>query len=467
MNSTGTQRESYDVAVAYLYGLQKIGIKLGLDNPRRLLSLLGNPQDSFKSVHVAGTNGKGSTSAMIASVLRTAGYRVGLFTSPHLVSFTERIRVGTVEISEQEVVGLTNEIIEVVNGSQQSAVSGQQSEIQHSTSSIQPSFLPTFFEFVTAMGFLHFKRKGVEWAVVETGMGGRLDATNVLAPEVSVITSVGYDHKEFLGGTLKEIAGEKAGIIKEGVPVVSSSQKPEVLNVMRETAARKKTPLFVYGEDFRSGMRNSDMKGIAFDYGGNAQIEDICVPLCGIHQMENASAAIRVVELIMDKTTVSYQHVREGLACAKWPGRMELIKDAGYSFDILIDGAHNPSASEALAVSIKEYFLPFYEKIILIIGIMADKDMPGIIKPLLPLASEIVFTAPGYERAASPEKLREYAAAMGFASGVTHSLKEALGLAETMGSAHRTLTVITGSFYTIGEAKTCLGDKGVLARLRE
>ncbi len=467
MKSADTKRASFDDAVAYLYGLQKFGIKLGLDNPRRLLSLLGNPQDSFKSVHVAGTNGKGSTSAMIASVLRTAGYKVGLFTSPHLVSFTERIRVDNVEISEREVVDLTNEIKEIVNRSQQTAVSSQLPETQHFASGIQHSFLPTFFEFVTAMGFVHFKRRGVEWAVVETGMGGRLDATNVLVPDVSVITSVGYDHKEFLGRTLKEIAGEKAGIIKGGVPVVSSSQKPEALDVIREAASGKKSPLFVYGEDFSSGMRSSDMRGTAFDYEGNAQLEDIYVPLCGIHQMENASVAIKVMELIKDKTTVFYQHIREGLAGTRWPGRMELVRGAGYGFDILIDGAHNPSASEALAVAMKEYFLPYYEKIVLVIGIMADKDMPGIMKPLLPLASEIVFTSPGYERAASPEKLREYAAAMGFASEVTHSLKEALGLAEAMGSAHKTLTVITGSFYTIGEAKTCLGDKGVLSRLRE
>ena len=471
MKSAGTKRQSYDDAVAYLYGLQKFGIKLGLDNPRRLLSLLGNPQDSFKSVHVAGTNGKGSTSAMIASILRTAGHKVGLFTSPHLVSFTERIRVDNVEISEKDVVDLTNEVRKVIRTSQEAEVGSRKpeavSETQNSTLDTRHSFSPTFFEFVTAVGFLYFKRKGVEWAVVETGMGGRLDATNVLAPAVSVITNIGYDHKEFLGRTLPEIAGEKAGIIKDGVPVVSSSQRPEAMKVVKEKASEKKTSLFVYGEAFHSGIRNSDMEGIIFDYQGNAPLKDIRVPLCGMHQMENASVAIKVAELVMAKAAVAYRHVREGLANTKWPGRMELIKDAGYSYDILIDGAHNPSASEALAGSLKEYFLPFYEKAILIIGVMADKDMIGIMRPLLPLASEIVFTAPDYGRAASPEELKEYAAAMGFASEVTHSVKEALELAETIGSARRTLAVITGSFYTIGEAKTCLGNKGVLARLRE
>jgi dihydrofolate synthase/folylpolyglutamate synthase len=453
MNSAGTQKESYNDAIAYLYGLQKFGIKLGLDNTRRLMSLLGGPQN-FRSVHVAGTNGKGSVSAMIASVLETAGYKVGLFTSPHLVSFTERIRINNVEISEHEVVELTNEVREIV---------------EEDKERYQPDFSPTFFEFVTATGFLYFKRKGVEWAVVETGMGGRLDATNVLTPEVSVITGIGYDHKEFLGRTLKEIAGEKAGIIKEGVPVVSSSQEPDVMKVITEKAAEKKTPLFVYGEDFSSRVKDSDMRGITFDYEGGERLRDIKVPLCGMHQMENASVAIKAAELIMKKETVAYEHVREGLSGIKWPGRMELIKDSGHGCDILIDGAHNPSASEALARSLKEYFLPSYETVILVIGIMGDKDMTGIMRPLLPVASEIIFTAPDYERAASPERLQEYASAMGFGSKVTHSVKEALELVETTarGSSRKTVAVITGSFYTIGEAKLLLGDKGILTRLRE
>lgn len=454
MNSAGTQKESYDDAVAYLYGLQKFGIKLGLDNTKRLLSLLGNPQNFFKSVHVAGTNGKGSASAMIASVLRIAGRKVGLFTSPHLVSFTERIRIGNVEISEQEVVELTNEVRKVV---------------EEDKKRYQPDFSPTFFEVVTATGFLYFKRKGVEWAVVETGMGGRLDATNVLVPEVSVITGIGYDHKEFLGRTLKEIAAEKAGIIKEGVPVVSSLQEPDAMGVIREKAAEKKSPLFVYGEDFLSRNKGSDMSGVTFDYEGGSRLENISVPLCGMHQMENASVAIKAVELIMRKEAIDYHHVREGLAGIRWPGRMELIKDNGYSYDILIDGAHNPSASAALARSLKEYFLPFYDTVILIMGVMSDKDMIGIMQPLLPLASEIIFTATDYERASSPEKLNENAAAMGFDSKVTHSVKEALELAETLTreSSQRTVAVIAGSFYTIGEAKLILGHKGVLARLRE
>lgn len=455
----------YNDAVAFLYALQKYGIKLGLDNPRRLLSLLGDPQDSFRSIHVAGTNGKGSTSAMIASVLKSAGCKVGLFTSPHLVSFTERIKVSDVEISEQEVVELTNEIREIVRAGSEAGSRKPEAE----TAAGPEPFLPTFFEFVTAMGLLYFKRRGVEWAVVETGMGGRLDATNVLMPKVTVITNISYDHREFLGQTMKEIAGEKAGIIKSGIPVVSSSQEHEAAKVIEEKTSGGKAPLFVHGRDFFSRVKNSDMNGITFDYEGGKRLKGLYVPLCGMHQLENASVAVKTIELITEEEGISDQSIREGLAQTIWRGRLELIKDAGYNYDILIDGAHNPSASKALAEALKRYFLPSYGKVILILGIMADKDIDGIMKPLLPVASETIFTAPGYERAASPEKLADYASVMGFSSEVTHSLKEALDRAgaSAEGSSLRTLTVITGSFYTIGEAKICLGREGVLARLRE
>lgn len=433
---------NYPGAIDYLYALQKHGIKLGLENTIRLLSLLGNPQDSFKSIHIAGTNGKGSTSAMIASILRAAGFRVGLFTSPHLVSFTERIRVDNAEIEEREVVELTEEIREVIQGSGK-------------------SFLPTFFEFVTAMGFLYFKRHGVEWAVVETGMGGRLDATNVVTPAVSVITNISLDHKEFLGGTLREIAREKAGIIKKGIPVVSSSQEPMAGEVIREKAAEKGADLLVFGKDFFSYPKKIDMQGIVFDYEGKERLSDLYVPLSGVHQAENASVAVRTIELVMEREPVSYGSVKEGLAHARWQGRLELIKKEGCCYDFLIDGAHNPSASKALAESLKRYFIPSYEKIILILGVMSDKDIEGIMEPLLPLASELIFTAPEYERAAPPERLAESARRAGFPSKVTRSVKEALELALDMtpGDSRSALIVITGSFYTIGEAKALLGGR--------
>jgi dihydrofolate synthase/folylpolyglutamate synthase len=449
----------YNDTIHYLYALQKHGIKLGLDNTIKLLSLLGNPQNSFKSVHIAGTNGKGSTAAMIASVLKTAGFKVGLFTSPHLVSFTERMRVNDLEIEEREVVELTNEIRKIVENA------------QNSKPGTQHSFLPTFFEFVTAMGFLHFKREGVEWAVVETGMGGRLDATNILVPEVSVITNISYDHSEFLGGTLREIAGEKAGIIKKGIPAVTSAQEPAAMEVIRRKAEEEGTSLLVHGKDFSCRPRNLDISGITFDYDGKEKVENLYVPLCGAHQVDNAAVAIRALEFVGEKEPIPSRLIREGLARTKWQGRLELIENKGCRYDFLIDGAHNAAASRVLADSLKRFFIPMYEKVILILGIMADKDTEGIMKPLLPLASETIFTCPEYERAASPGKLSEQAGSLGFRSAVTHSVKSAIEAAKKMAEngPQRALIVITGSFYTVGEAKLNLGVRchsPSLARLR-
>lgn len=449
MNPVDNMME-YNNAIAYLYGLQKHGIKLGLENTIRLLSLLGNPQYSFKSIHIAGTNGKGSASAMIASMLQAAGYKTGLFTSPHMVSFTERIKVDDIEISETEVIELTEEIRNIIGKSQQSGLN------------------PTFFEFVTAMAFLYFRRKGVDRAVIETGMGGRMDATNVLFPSVSVITKIGFDHKEYLGEALADIAAEKAGIIKDGVPVVSSAQDKEAMGVIIQKAYEEKSGLFVYSQDFTSHLRDAGIEGITFDYDGKNRLSNLFVPLCGMHQLENAAVAIRAVEIIMGESAILPESVKKGLVMTEWPGRLELLRMNQANHDILFDGAHNPSASHALAEALKRYFIPFYGKIILILGIMADKDIAGIMKPILPLASEVIFTAPDYERAASASALAECAHSMGFSSRVAGSVKDAVDAAVqsiNLEQQGRNLILITGSFYTIGEAKTALGRRNTCPSL--
>jgi len=446
----------YSDTISYLYSLQKYGIKLGLENTRRLLSLLGNPHHSFKAIHVAGTNGKGSVSAMIASVLRVAGFKVGLFTSPHMVSFTERIRVDNAEVEEREVVELTGDIRQRIQESQTLEVRNH-STYQPSDTGHEP-FLPTFFEFVTAMGFLYFERKGIEWAVVETGMGGRLDATNVLAPMLSVVTNISYDHREFLGDTLRNIASEKAGIIKRGIAVVSSSQHPDAMEAIVRKTAEQGARLFVYGKDFTSHPGSIDMYGATFDYEGKERLSGLRIPLTGMHQIENASVAAKAIELIAEKEPIGTDVIGQGLASAQWKGRLELIKDAGPNCDVLFDGAHNPSASACLADSLKRYFLPSYKEMFLVIGIMGDKDVGGIMGPLLPLASQLIFTAPAYDRAASPESLADYARNSGFSSIVVRTIKDAIGMAVRIAS-EKTLVVITGSFYTIGEAKACLGQK--------
>jgi dihydrofolate synthase/folylpolyglutamate synthase len=490
---------SYGETIHYLYSLQKQGIKFGLGNINGLMSSLGDPQKSFPSLHVAGTNGKGSTSAIIASVLRTLGLKVGLFTSPHLVSFTERIRINDEEIPEFEVIHIAEELRTKIL------------QIQ----AADPGFLPTFFEVVTAMGLLYFKREQIDIAVIEVGMGGRLDATNIIIPEVSVITSVSYDHREFLGNTLKEIAFEKAGIIKKDIPVVISHQIPEVLEGIEERVKETGTVSCLYGRDFSATLKREDVSGIYFDYFSNnsLMLHDLYLPLTGGHQMQNASVAIKAVELFYERRLkpaathhslpITHHAIKDGLATVKWAGRLEMIKDEP---PILIDGAHNPSAAVALSYALENTFLKQYKRIILVLGIMGDKDIEGIMKPLLPLASEIILTSPNYERAAPPDRLASVAASLGFPDVRTaQTVKDALELAQnicqqsnspstsdnpplpfrkgglggfgeegsgglndsSLDTQHSSLIVVTGSFYTIGEAKECIGYRGVLTRLRE
>ncbi|NTU42085.1 MAG: bifunctional folylpolyglutamate synthase/dihydrofolate synthase [Nitrospirales bacterium] len=482
---------SYTDAIQYLYGLQKQGIKLGLDKVRDILSSLGDPQESFRTVHVAGTNGKGSVSSMVSSILMAHGQSTGLFTSPHLLSFTERIRVNGAQITEADVVALTEEI--------KAAVSHEPSVL----SSI------TFFEFVMAMASVYFRKQGVDRAVMEVGMGGRLDATNVITPDVSVITRVGIDHKEFLGESLREIAGEKAGIIKKGIPVVASFQQKEVEEVIEEKCREVGAPLFRYGKDFEARLVSSGLEGITIHYDdGKVTLENLSIPLAGDHQLINASVAIKAALLALGETA-DPALVRKGLLQTRWPGRLDLVRRDP---DIMIDGAHNPEAAEALAAFIKANL--GNRPVILVMGVMSDKDVDGIITPLLPLAAETIFTAPNYGRAAAPEALAERASGMGLPSTTASSVREAIELAIQKGQGSRVkgpaiqqgpgskvqgsettkgqtgssgndlsscldpgprtldpmsapLILITGSFYTIGEAMEVLGEKSILGSLRE
>jgi dihydrofolate synthase/folylpolyglutamate synthase len=428
----------YRETIDYLYGLQKHGIKLGLDTPRKLLSAFGNPQDSFRSVHISGTNGKGSTAAMLSAMLTRAGKRTGLFTSPHLVSFTERIRIDSVEITEEEVIALAEEIRGKTEG-----------------------LSPTFFEVVTALGFVYFKRKGVDWAVVETGMGGRLDATNVIRPEATIITRIALDHREFLGGSIREIAGEKAGIIKDGVPVVTAPQEPEVMEVIKRVAEEKGSPVYAAGRDFSFTVRAEEPFGVRFGYQSETlSLPEVALALPGAYQALNASLAIKAFELVSDGVPKAGDIIKEALRAIRWPGRLELVAEDP---PVVIDGAHNPSAAEALASTLRAGLLRDGQKMVLVMGIMADKDLEGIMRPLLPLAGEVIFTAPDYGRAAPPEELARRAEALGFRAKTAPSVREALRAARAFNS----LVLITGSFYTIGEAKEALGSTGPLAGLRE
>lgn len=439
---------SFDDAIEYLYGLQVHGIKLGLGNPTRLLAELGNPQQAFRCIHVAGTNGKGSTSAATASMLRAMGYKVGLFTSPHMLSFTERIRVDDQEISPEDVVSYADK----VRAASQAA-----------------GLTPTFFEVVTAMGLLYFCNMGVDWAVIETGMGGRLDATNVIVPKVSVITQIDYDHTQHLGGSLREIAAEKAGIIKPRVPVVSAAQHDEAMQAVEAGAAAQHSPLSVEGREFRGVLKEHFKGGVRFDYISNDGlfISDLESPLAGSHQVRNMALAVRAIELSGGGRAEGCRSVeciaREGLAKLRWPGRLEIIKSDPL---VILDGAHNPSATRALAAALAQDFLPGDGgQLALVFGAMADKDIEGMLRVLLPLAHSVFFVPPQGGRAAAATELAAAAYRLG-RTGRMHTFQnvhEALQYAMKLGMP----VLVTGSFYMLGEAREALGAKGFHRGLRE
>lgn len=430
-------------AIDYLYGLQYHGIKLGLDNIRKLLELLGDPQKSFRSIHIAGTNGKGSTSALISSLLQQAGYRVGLFTSPHLISFTERIRINGEKISEERVVELT--------------------ELIRSSFSEINGLLPTFFEFVTALAFYHFQDQGIEWAVIETGMGGRLDATNILQPAVTVITRIGLDHREFLGNTLSDIAREKAGIIKGDVPVVTVPQYREAEKVIRAVTAEKRAPLSIFGTDFTARISKERTDGSTFDYVSKLGAKKgLAVPLCGRFQIENSSVALKTVELLNDKE-ITAEVMKKGLESVRLEGRCELvIRDMA----ILFDGAHNPDAALSLAKTLSEVFSYDFRNFIFIMGMMGDKDTEEFITRLGPLAGRLIFTTLSFERAARAERLRDTAKRLGYDALAADDMKSAFVMAKDM-YREGDLVVVTGSFYAVGEAKGVIGEDTSLLDLTE
>jgi len=426
----------YKNLIEELYKKRTKGIKLGLERVLSTLEKLGNPHHYFKSVHIAGTNGKGSVSKIIYSLLRAHGLRAGVFTSPHLVRFTERIVVNDREISEEDVVRLIEKIKPFAD------------EL-------------TFFEYVTVMAFLYFKEKEVEYAVVETGMGGRLDATNVLKPLVSVITGIGLDHQEFLGSDLSSIAKEKAGIIKERIPVISSSQAEQAQEIIIKKAEEMNAPLYIYGRDFYAKLKSMALDGIVFDFYHdflrNCQ-SDLFLPLTGFHQLENVAVALKAFMLTHAQWNESF--IREGLKNVKISGRLEVIsRDPLIIFDI----AHNPHAAESLVVSLKNLT---DKKPVVVFGMMRDKDVCGFINCFENYACKIIFTVPQYERALAFEELltRMNGKKINFISEPVKAFKEGVYLCKNNPELY---LLCTGSSYLIGEIKESLGEKALHRSLGE
>lgn len=428
MNKNGYQR-----SLDYLYGLEKFGVIFGLKKVEEILEAAGNPHREIQAIHIGGTNGKGSTAAIMASILKREGYRIGLYTSPHLIHFTERIQVNGKEIEKEEVAHLTEWIRERIEAE-----------------GIAPPF--TFFDFTTAMAFLYFKQKMVDLAILEVGLGGRLDSTNVVDPLLTIITNISKDHEDVLGKGLVRIAREKAGIIKEGRPLITAATQPQVLSLFSKTCKEKHSPFFRVGRDFQYV---SEGEG-SFNYGGlHRKLWGLSLNLRGPHQIVNATTALGAMEVLDDLGyRISNDAMTEGLKEVDWPGRLEMICS---SPKVLLDGAHNSDGALSLKKSLEKDFE--YRHLILLIGIMKDKDIEAILHSLSPLADYIILTRPGTERAASPSLLRKVLGRNGKKAEVVEDFKKAInrGLALT---GEGDLFCITGSLYTVGEARSYFLPKG-------
>ena len=435
----------YQDELSYLYSLQQFGIKLGLSNIKELCAILDNPQDKIKTIHVGGTNGKGSTAAIISSILNKAGYKVGLYTSPHLIDFTERIRINNVPVSEERVSCLVRHIRDCME---------------------DKVLMPTFFEFTTALAMLDFAEESVDIAVMEVGMGGRLDATNIIKPLVSVITNVEYDHTEHLGPLLKDIAKEKCGIIKRGVPLVTSEIKGDILSLIENYAGDNGTPAYVYGRDFHTDPVELTRHYSRFNYNGliwkGLLLETI---LAGRHQVFNTGAALFTVELLANTGfNVTESHIKEGVKGVSWPGRLETL--AGPP-PVLLDGAHNHAASIALREFISDVIMKKEDvgKTVLIFGVLRDKDAHSMIGELIPHISEIIITRPDTERGLPVEELRQIVEGYSVKPYVTNTVSDALSVAYDITSSSDVI-IVTGSLYLVGEARALISNKCQMTKLK-
>lgn len=417
---------AYDEALRYLFSLERFGTVFGLENIRWILGLLDNPERSFPVIHVAGTNGKGSVSAMISAIIRESGYSVGMYTSPHLISFRERMAVNGEAASEEDVAAMTDRVRTAVE-------------------TADKGHFFTYFDFATAMAFQHFKEAKVDVAVAEVGMGGRLDSTNVVHPVATVIVNVSTDHTDYLGSGIAAIAAEKAGIVKHGVPVVTAA-RGEALDVIEARAETLQSPLYALDREFR--FEKTATRKMSYD-GPRFHIPELFVSLAGDHQLANAAVALCAVEVLPEAVlSIPPKSAFLGLAKVTWPGRLEM---AATRPPILFDGAHNAEGVRSL-----RQYLETYEgarRTILVFGSMKDKDYAAMIREIAPQVDRFIFTAPDMDRAATPELLASFADG----ASVAPTVPEALRLAKSMASADD-LIVIAGSLFLVGEAKRYIDE---------
>ena len=421
MGSAKRRQISYEEAIHALYSLQKYGIKFGLSKTSNLLKASGNPHVGRTYVHIAGTNGKGSVAAMVEAILMRAGLNVGFYSSPHLVRFTERFRINGKEIRPEKAAALAGEVM----------------------ATIDPTSPPTFFEVVTAMALMYFAREKTDIAIMEVGMGGRLDATNVIKPTVTVITNIALEHQFFLGRRLTDIAREKGGIIKPGVDLVTGATQPPVIEMLAAICREKQTPFWRIGRDIRYRA-----KGLKLNYYGfGKDYRALEVGLLGKHQHRNAALALAVVELLERKElSFTEKEIREGLKHPEWPGRMHVVAKDPL---VILDGAHNPAAVRHLADSVKRGFP--HRRLFLVLGVMGDKDIGKIVRNIVPIADHVIYTRPEYHRAASPDVLMAEAAPLRKPGEIQPTVSQALQKARQMADPED-MILVTGSLFTVGEA---------------
>jgi dihydrofolate synthase/folylpolyglutamate synthase len=474
----------YDQALSYLYNLQKFGIKFGLSRTENLLTAFNNPHQGLNCIHIAGTNGKGSVAAMLSTIYRHAGYKVGLFTSPHLVDFRERFQINSRLISKARTLELIREVKAKVRAEEP----------------------PTFFEFVTAMALVYFFREKVDLAVMEVGLGGRLDATNIIRPLITVITNISLEHQDHLGKTLEKIAREKAGIIKSGVPLVTGVGQKKVQGLIEKKCRKKQVPMLLAGRDFRTrkagegifsyfgfrisdcgmkepfGVRSSEWE-VGKDSGyrrqgarwtkdegrgsmnqlsvipqsaiRNPKLKGLQLALLGDHQIKNAGLALAVIQLLQKKYPVSEEKVREGLAKVTWPGRIEVLSKKPW---IVLDGAHNPGAMRTLTKNLPKVFS--YKKFLLVFGMMKDKNIKQTLKYLILYADKIFLTRTEYDRSADPEYVNRLIQGKRLRPLVFPNIP--LAIKQAMKEAGpNDLILITGSLFVVGEARAWWERKGL------
>ncbi|TCS79042.1 bifunctional folylpolyglutamate synthase/dihydrofolate synthase [Tepidibacillus fermentans] len=429
------QVKTKEEVINWIHGREKLGIKPGLERMEWMLERVGHPERHLKFVHVAGTNGKGSTVSFTSQVLRRNGYTVGTFTSPYLIDFTNRIQVNGEDISEEDLVEIVNQLIPLAKELEQTELGG-----------------PSEFEVVTMIAILYFgKISKPDIIIWETGLGGRLDSTNVVYPLVSVITNIGYDHMEYLGDDLKSIAWEKAGIIKSGVPVVSGVEQDEAKAVIHEVAKAKRATIYQFGEQFSVVKNKIDYSGSNFDFKDVfLTMPNIEISLIGAHQVKNAAVALMTLEVLRQfyAFQIEEDSVYSGMKYTNWPGRLEKILEEPL---VILDGAHNPDGATSLAEAIQLFE---YKRLILVTGILKDKAIQGFYQPLVPLADTLIITEPEFPRAAKAEEVAEIVHSIGGAKKVlvNANWKEAVNTA-IREAGKEDLVIITGSLYMISDVR--------------